>query len=359
MKTSYTTPGNGDNFRFIRFITALAVCGTHCLWVVYGLTLPDTSQIGFLTMVSGCGVCLFFAMSGYLIAGSLSERPGVLRFTLARILRLCPMLFVVSLLTAFVLGPLVSIESVASYYGDWRVWAYVPLTTLTMPDVTLPGVFVNVPDPHEVNVSIWTLRYEILAYIGITIVSVLGLLTRQSYGYVAGLGLIVYAALNYGTDLRSTFPFFDHSLRWGLAFMFGSVLYVYRDIIPFMFAGVVAIIGLAYLTNDHFLMEPVRIAAIAYTTVWAANFRLPLVARFNSSGDYSYGLFVFHWPIAQTTIMLHPAIRYSELVMIAIPLALICAVFSWHVIEQPLISKASEWAKKIKVLRRPVTMRAA
>ena len=176
-----------NNFKLIRFLAAMTICCLHPLWVVYGLNPPDVAPINFLIEVSGCAVCVFFAMSGFLIASSLNERPGLIRFTLARIFRLCPLLFLVSVIVAFILGPLVSTAGFADYYGDWRLWAYVPVTTLTYPDMTLPGVFTNLPDPNEVNISIWTLRYEILSYIALAVISVTGLMQRRWYGFYSKL----------------------------------------------------------------------------------------------------------------------------------------------------------------------------
>ena len=350
-RTDYRIQQFDNNFKLIRFIAAMTVCCVHPLWVVHGLDLPDLAPINFLVQVAGCAVCVFFAMSRFLIASSLNERPGLIRFTVARIFRLCHLLFFVSLIVAFILGPLVTDAGIGEYYGDWRLWAYVPVTTLTYPDMTLPGVFENLPDPSEINISIWTLRYEILGYIALALIAATGLLQRKWYGVIAGLGLLVYLTVTFGTDFRSQIPFINHSLKLGLAFLYGSLLYVYREKVPVRFDGVVALIALAYFTNDLIVMEPIRIAAIAYTTVWVAFAKTRFLEPFKEAGDYSYGLFVIHWPIAQTLILVFPALSYPELIFLIIPLALSFAFFSWHFIEAPMIKWAAHWSDKFNSIQ--------
>lgn len=329
-------------------ITALVVTGTHCLWVVYGHNPPLEWPLNFLVEASTCGVCIFFAISGYLITSSLIERPGMLRYTFARILRLCPLLFLASLIMAFNVGPLVSTASFADYYGDWRVWAYVPLTSFAYPDMTLPGVFTALPSQGEVNISIWTLRYEMIAYVLMGIIAALGLLQHRFFAVFVGFATLVYLLITYGTTLRGEIPFLLHGFRFGMIFLIGSVLYRYRSQIPINFWGVIIVITFAYLTNNLPLKEPFRLMALSYSAIWFALKAPPILQRYNRFGDYSYGIFVFHWPIAQTIFLLNPTISYSSLLMIVVPLALLLAIVSWHLIEEPLLERAPYWAKKMK-----------
>ena len=170
-------------------------------------------------------------------------------------------------------------------------------------------------------------------------------------GFIASFAFLVYLTITYGSEFRSQIPFVNHSLKLGLAFLFGSLLYVYREIIPVKFLGVIALIALSYFTNDLNIKEPIRIATIAYTTVWFAFAHTRFFSNYREAGDYSYGLFVIHWPIAQTLIYAFPALSYPELILIVVPLALSFAVFSWHYIEAPMIERARLLANKIKYSR--------
>ena len=340
--------GRSNNFGLIRLIAAIVFAITHMSWVIYGYNLPDRPDLNLIKQICSCAVCVFFSMSGFLISSSLVERGDIVRFTVARFLRLCPLLFICSVLIAFVVGPLVSELRLIDYFVDWHVWVYVPVTTLLYPDMTLPGVFTTVPDPHEINVSIWTLRYEAIAYFLIAVVASFGYLNRQYFGYVASAVLVAYLLISYGTSLRDTIPFFKHGFTFGMAFLIGAMLYIYREAMEFQSGGVLVVVGLALLTNNLIIMEPFRILAIGYTTVWLGLNHARILTFFRSKSDYSYGLFVFHWPIAQTVVWMYPGISYIMTVWIALPLALFFAIISWHIVEAPLIALGSKLTSYLK-----------
>ncbi len=264
--------------------------------------------MGLLMQASHCGICIFFGLSGYLITASLLKRPNIFHYTVSRLVRLCPLLFVASVAMAFVVGPLVSEVSFAVYYGDWRLWAYVPFSTFAFPDMTLPGVFVNAPAESEVNISLWTLRYEMIAYGVMALAAAIGLLASRHLWMFALAAIGVYCIVTFLTDLRAEVAFINHGLRFGLAFLLGVLFYRYQSFVPLSIYGVVLVIGAAALTNDSLFMEPFRIVALVYTAVWFGHLPLTRLRLFNRLGDYSYGIFVFHWPVAQVVLHYNPAI---------------------------------------------------
>ena len=79
---------------------------------------------------------------------------------------------------------------------------------------------------------------------------------------------------------------------------------------------------------------------------------------FNRLGDYSYGLYIFSFPIQQILIAkLGAPVASSPVVLFAtaLPLALALAALSWHVVEQPALapSRASvDPARRLPAPRR-------
>ncbi len=337
-----------NNFQLLRFLTALTVAATHCLWVIYGEFPQAQWPLDILMQISHCGICIFFGLSGYLITASLIKRPNLLRYSVSRLLRLCPLLCLVAILTAFVLGPLISSASFAHYYSDWRLWAYVPATTLAYPDMTLPGVFTTLPDANEVNISIWTLRYELTAYGIMGLIAGLGLLTSRFLWVWVMLALVGYGAVSFTTNLRTEIAFIDHGSRFGFAFLIGLILFRFQNKIPLNLLGVSLVIGLAVATNHSPYMEPFRILALTYTAIWFGLKPKGFIRAYNNVGDYSYGIFVFHWPIAQTILQLQPEITYLELVYTALPLSLGLAVITWHGVEAPFLRSKTQIANWVK-----------
>lgn len=338
-----TSPWLTDNFRLLRLLAALLVVATHVLFVLHGLYPPVAWPSALLIEAVYAGAWVFFGLSGYLICQSLLKEPDLFRFLVARAVRLFPLLFIVSLVMAFVAGPFVTELSFRDYYGDWRLWAYVPATSLAAPDMTLPGVFVNAPAEMEVNAALWTLRYEMIAYIAMALLAGVGLLKGRFFAAVAGLALAGYFTITFGTGLRAELSALDHGLKFGLAFLLGAALYRYRHVLPLSFAVVVGLAGLAgwvHLSGfSAHSTELLRIAAVTYAALWFAELRLSWLQGFNRLGDYSYGLFVTHWPIAQVVLQFNPKLTYAELLFHVLPLSLLAAVLLWHGVEKPLLNR--------------------
>lgn len=329
---------HANNFKLLRMVTAVTVAATHCLWIVYGFNPSNEWPLGVLIQASHCGICIFFGLSGYLIASSLTERPNFFRFTISRIARLCPLLFFAAVLISFVAGPIFTMASFADYYSDWRLWSYVPMTTMAFSDMTLPGLFEAAPAGGEVNVSIWTLKYEIIAYVGVGLLAAVGMMHHRFVWLWSALAIAAYVYISYFTQLRSEIDFLQHGLRFGFAFLMGVLLYTYRPILHINLIGVFVVIGVAINTNSTAYMEPFRIIALTYTAIWFGSQKAGLLNFYNRFGDYSYGIFVFHWPIAQLILQSNPAISYVDLLTYVMPLTIACAVFSWHFVEAPILA---------------------
>lgn len=94
-----------NNLDAVRLLTPFLVLYSHS-FVFLGLPVPL-----FLswTTPSPLGIFIFFTISVYLIAASWQRDGDVFRFLSKRSLRIFPGLAVCILLTAFVLGPMVSI----------------------------------------------------------------------------------------------------------------------------------------------------------------------------------------------------------------------------------------------------------
>ena len=127
-------------------------------------------------------VGVFFVISGYLISGSWERRPQLPRYLTNRVLRIIPGLFLVVVVSAFVLGPLVTTLAAGDYFTDGGTYSYLRNAVL-IPNYALPGVFAGNPFPGAVNGSLWTLPAEFACYL---VVPVHRLAAEAASG--AGLG---------------------------------------------------------------------------------------------------------------------------------------------------------------------------
>src|SRR5438132_14206383 len=99
-----------NNFDALRLVAAASVVFSHSFLVTEG-----TQDHEWLILLTGnqsilglAGVFVFFAISGFLVTQSFEQTGDALRFLAKRALRIFPGLFVATLVSAFVLGPLVT-----------------------------------------------------------------------------------------------------------------------------------------------------------------------------------------------------------------------------------------------------------
>jgi peptidoglycan/LPS O-acetylase OafA/YrhL len=280
-----------------------------------------------------CGVFVFFAISGFLVTQSYEQTADPVRFLIKRTLRIFPGLFVASVLSAFVLAPLVTTLAPGAYFSRPVPYLYVVGTTLLSTKVhELPGVmFVNNPVGLEINGSMWTLRFEFLMYL---MVLGLGMLRLLRLPVLLGLFALGLACLEFQRT-------FDVLGGWGWLLAFfaaGMLLYKLRD--TRIFDGRVALLALAGLVLSVPLRQFIPLFPVfgCYLALWLAlNPRLPALpaARW---GDLSYGLYIYGWPVEAGVIwMLGGRASWWQVFALALPVTAGLAALSWHFVERPAL----------------------
>ena len=332
------TRGRDNNFNLIRALAAAAVLVSHA----YPLTLgPGTPEplLGWIGHNLGTlSVYAFFAISGFLIAASyarLNDAPAFLR---ARGLRLFPGLFVSLVLVGFAMGALVTSLPLGTYLGSAGLWRFVPQNLLLVsPAYTLPGVFDTNPYP-TIEGSIWTLIYEVLCYGGVLIAGLLGAFRQRQRLIWALLGYFglwtLYAGL--GLDLQPKITAL-HDLS--LPFAIGVAFFAVQDRLP-LSIWIAAGLGLsAGLSKATPLADPVLMLALCYAVFWCAyGPRSAWLLAYNRLGDYSYGIYIYAFPLQGLVVWLWGPMTPFWNIALSLPLTLICAILSWHLIEAPALA---------------------
>jgi peptidoglycan/LPS O-acetylase OafA/YrhL len=114
----------------------------------------------------------------------------------------------------------------------------------------------------------------------------------------------------------------------------------YKDLIPIRrsFAAVALAILLVtgLWTGGFFIaMATVGVYLLFYVAFEPA---IPL-ANFGKRGDFSYGLYLYGWPIQQLLLLYVPTITPMGIFWCALPLTLVAAILSWHFIEEPCLRR--------------------
>ena len=332
--------GRDNNLNLIRTLAATGVLVSHAWPIALGRGTPE--PLGHLTGFSLGGLCviLFFAVSGFLIAGSWERRPDPWRFVLARGLRLVPGLAASLVLVALVMGPLVAGRSLPDYAADPAVQSFlVRNLTLLSPQYTLPGVFETNPYP-AVEGSIWTLVHEALCYAGVLVGGVLGLTAPRRLPALLG----AFAALWFGLAAADVLPDRAGALHeLSFAFAVGMAAWSLRHVLPLSGAAAFGGIGIALLVSraDPEGGTAARAAwslALVYAALWAAYVPAGPVRAFNRIGDYSYGIYVYAFPVQGLAVWLFgPQTPWAN-VALSLAMTVPLAILSWHMVERPALS---------------------
>lgn len=351
--------GVGPGFDFLRVGLALIIVAFHSLTVTNHYFAPRSLDDTPIWLFHYALVPMFFALSGFLITAS-AQRLSLHNFLINRGIRIVPALAVDTLVCALIIGPLFTTVSWRSYFTGHDFFTYF-LNMTGWIHYTLPGVFSNFP-VAQVNGSLWTVPFELLCYALISLLIVSGMIKRRWFVliftslYLLFCSFVQFSGLmghvHDGKLLRVLqIGCIEHEAQAVTAFLFGIVMFQNRDRIPYsrvLFYGCAGIMALAALTLrfDQAQIAPLRfifIPAIVYITIFIGLTPMPLPRHFKT-GDYSYGIYLYHQPFLQIMLFLAPAytlhFRMGWLVTLlaALPFVLGIAWLSWHLVEKPLLT---------------------
>ena len=63
------------------------------------------------------------------------------------------------------------------------------------------------------------------------------------------------------------------------------------------------------------------------------------VRRFNGWGDFSYGVYIYAFPIQQTLVLIMPGLSLGAMVALSSLVTLAVAVLSWNLVEKPALAR--------------------
>ena len=332
-----------NNVDFIRFAAAVMVWYSHCFALFLGADDGLARWIPFESF-GGLGVTIFFVISGYFITASAVRRPRFKTFARHRVLRILPALIVVVLLTAFVLGPLVTTLPWNEYFSHPKMWKYLKTVLVFQVQYALPGVFQDNP-AQAVNGSLWSLQHEVRCYTIIGLLAAVGWLRpRVMLTLLAGLCLLrIYGVMNAPMPdrlLGMRWEKLETAVRLGSEFALGSMIYYFRShlIIHWKWPLVAVIIAVAstFLAGGwgKLLFDP----ALAVIVLYIGLMRLPILSSFSRYGDFSYGVYLYAFPMQQLSWYLFSHAPFSLLMAVSFLCTLCCAVLSWRWVEKPALS---------------------
>jgi peptidoglycan/LPS O-acetylase OafA/YrhL len=316
-------------------------------WPITGLYPP----LAVRQLLFSVGVDGFFAISGFLITGSWLRDPKVRDYLTARVLRILPGLYVCLVITAFVFAPIsVAVQggSPAKLLQSSAPFTYVlkNATLISVLQFDIAGTPAGIPSAGNWNASLWSLIWEVLCYIAIAVIGVIGLANRRWVSPAILVLAVIAAALLPPLTFPGAWTMPQLLARSAIMFSAGAVMYQWREVIPARWS-LVAVSVVVVVTAGVMLPDYRLVAALplAYAVIVAGS--LIRNKRTTLRTDLSYGVYVYAFPIQQLLAVcglahLNPLVFFAVALSATLPLA----AMSWFCIEKPAMSLKSRLKRK-------------
>ena len=330
---SIEDPLNGQNhFTAIRWGLAGAVALGHA-WV---LTLgPEPFQIHG-RLASYMAVNGFFILSGLLIAKSLHMRRDLVAYAFSRLLRIYPALIVVLLAFLLIFRTVFAPDS-WSVEETIEASIYVVKVLALGDHASAPAHIFSDNLQTQFNDPLWTIRYELAAYILAAVAFAFGLVNGRirvliTYAFVqiTYLYVVVY---HQDSDLPvNLLPM----LRLGSCFLLGMTLWHWPELRKPPLWALAGLLVLFAIFGRGIFGEIIANWALTAILMRVGLPKKP-IKKVIAVPDYSYGIYIWHFPVMQSILVIEPDLNPVALLMLSAPAFLILAALSWHFIEKPAL----------------------
>ena len=294
-------------------------------------------------------VDIFFVTSGFLVLKSLMNSSSLTSFLVARVLRIYPALLVSVLICIFI-GSIITDISFIEYISHSESISYFLYnSTMIFTDYQfLPGVFFDAPFDRSVNGSLYTLPWELRMY---TILFAIGLccaLIKDSRKKNKLIATIVFSItivsltlyLNDHLSGAEKHWFYTRFYRFTATFFLGASFYLLRNHIAlkanYFYFTLGALLIASLIGHNTFFVVYVLLSP--YAILCAAYLPDGRILNYNKFGDYSYGTYIYAWPIQQLMATYLVGITPVEMTLFASMITTCLAVLSWKYIEKPSLA---------------------
>ena len=348
--------GLGRGFDFLRVALSIGVVTWHTTPIATGSWAEGETR--FLWIFDYSILEMFFGLSGFLIAGS-ALRLTLSNFLINRSLRIVPALAVEIVLSALIIGPFFTSLPLSAYYSDIGTYQYFT-NIVGLINYILPGVFSDNP-LHQVNASLWTIPFEIGCYVIMALFISFNVLKKPLLILIfataillAGLVVTAYGYRGHPEGVAQNvmdYLIFGRGSRLLVFFMLGIFSFLFRYRIPYSrtwcYFSIFYLFTLDAAIHKHYPFPVISlISAIPtlYIMLYIGVSKLPPMPLFRH-GDYSYGIYLYGWPIMQAVratlpIAQHPLLLWA----FSMPLIILVSMLSWHFVEKPILRQRKKFS---------------
>jgi len=334
---------HNNNFDFLRLLFSFLVVIGHAI-ILSGK--PEFRNEFFASMPN-YSVFSFFVISGFLVYSSFERLKNIRKYIRNRAKRILPAYIFVVIFFAVLLFFLSNTDFNHYFSPEWLKYVGINLAFLNFLKPCIPYVFTENP-VCMVNGSLWTIKVEVMFYI---FVPFLYYFLRNKTLKIQNLVLVSlyifsiiyfhYVEKHFGRVMAKQLP---GCLTY---FVSGIFLYLNLEFFKkrwryFMIPALIIIILEKFVFSITFLFP----FALGIVIVWFAFSKIPL-RNFGKYGDFSYGLYLVHFPIIQIFIQENIYEKYSFAGLFgSFIMIFLFSVLVWNFIERPFL-------KRKKIIQKP------
>jgi peptidoglycan/LPS O-acetylase OafA/YrhL len=342
-----------NNLNFLRLFFASLVLVSHSFSICF-LPEPIVGNGYGIGSVGTLGVYGFFTVSGYLMIHSYNRYDHIGIFLWHRFLRIYPALIIVVFFSALLMFFTQEQIGIIEYIKLDSFWKFIfgNATLINIGSNSIDYVLWGVNKYNVINGPLWTLPVEVRMYLFVAMLGSLGLLKDKTY---FNLFLIILLFLDYKVIYEFILykvqePSFMQSMTPVLYFMMGMFFALNKmksNILLFLGALLISIVSVMKV-----LPLTLQVIAISYSIYYIA-FNFNIFRNFFNKkiGDYSYGVYIYTFPIQQFTYYIakkHFMINLNviELIMVSLIFIIPLSIFSWHFLESRILKFKNIFEKK-------------
>lgn len=327
---------------------ALLVIYSHSFALFMGNEKRETLSLltnGFYNS-GNVGVWVFFIISGFLVAQSLERSATMWSYGAKRIRRVYPGYMVATTICAFVVTPL--FIPGGSLIPDMSEAARtIGLNMLFSNHFPVENLFRYNPNP-AINGSLWSIKYEVLCYVGVALLGLAGFLRRRIAIAILYCSIVtIWCWLDATGRKPGGSPFILDVIGWPYLwfsvlpnFLAGILVHLYRDRLPrsivILSAGLILCWIAFYwpyrpagMILAHLAVPPTMAYGVFYIA-FHPRITLHGAARF---GDFSYGTYLYGFVIQQMLLATF-SLRFWPFLLLSMLCSLSAGVVSWFLIER-------------------------
>ncbi|MFY9906980.1 MAG: acyltransferase [Terriglobales bacterium] len=327
-----------NNFDLIRLVLASVVVIVHC----HDLSLQPGLAWLTIWLDSGIAVKGFFAISGCLIVASYERSSSLRDYFEKRMRRILPAYWA-SLVLSLIVGSIFTALPLPIFLRSLETVKYVGanLVFANFLCPSLPGVFVDNPATSAMNGALWTIKVEIGFYLSVPII----VWCCRKFGTTPILGSIFVAGILF--DILCGYirhPEWTHQLPGQLPyFIVGAAVYYNAERFRrygLLIVGAATVLYVCKLKIDWVLFQASSVSVL----VLAAALLTPKLTGLTKYGDFSYGVYIYHFPVIQALIVMGLFRRapYLAMAVVVCIVALLSAI-SWFTLERPVLRRSHKY----------------